>query len=182
MSRKLVVGIILFSLLIFLIAIGGMFSEKLIVTENKITIGSDKYAIQNYLKRPENWLQWMWLNEDPSMKTEVIGNIEGQDAGVRWKSEYAGKGALNLYEIQGDSVFKYEMISDDQQFKEKGVVSIRELSDSIQVVYAVEMDISGNIKARYLSYIKNYSSEFSFYQKEMIKKLKNVLENGESQK
>lgn len=178
-SKKVIISVMVFSLLLLFITLGGVFADEVIETETTIQIDQSQQEVLKYLNQPENWLDWMWLNQDESIVTESTGKIQGEGAGVLWKSKTAGKGGLKLTKVEGDSAIFYELISDDQQFKEKGNIRLSSDGNKTDLVYQVQMDISGNIKARYISYLKDYGKEFAFYQNEMLKQLKQKIENGQ---
>ena len=99
--------------------------------------------VKDSLASARFWYNWIWPVKDQSMKVEFF--IEGHEGFVT-KSTQGGKGGFKILSVESDSLV-YQVISDNQQFVESGVIRFH--GDSLQTSFEWEsqIDFSANILA-----------------------------------
>jgi hypothetical protein len=148
MQIKFILATLFISIVIASLAIYTSFLPKLVPTEVKIKVVQSPINIKNYLNNVENWGQWIVGAVEDIDKMHFNRKSLGNGAVLKWWSTKLGDGALELIDIQ-DTCVSYQMISDNNLFRQKG--SIYWGRDSLQnfIVWRDTLDISTNLVGRW---------------------------------
>lgn len=177
MGRKSLVIIGVFSLIILLFVFGSTFAQSVVSTENKIELSLPHDQVFSQLHSLEFWKKWNWERPDETLEIE---KIEGEN-GILWKSDYEGKGGLKIMEVLGDTLIRYELVTDNQNFVEHGEIKVFEKEMGCDIIWKSKIDFSTNVRAKYLSFLKDYQKLFEGYHDHQLNRIETILNEANSQ-
>lgn len=177
MQIKFIIATIIISLVIASLAIYTSFLPKLVATEVEIEVDYSSDKIYKYLNNVENWGGWIVGSPKDIDKMQFSGKLEGEGAVLKWWSKKLGDGALELLNVS-DSFVCYQMISDNNIFRQKGVVFWKENISGSKIIWRDTLDISTNLMGRwsagenFSNSIKNANKKYLYLLNNNIQKIK----------
>jgi len=120
--------------------------------ERSITIGAKKSVIYQLTCNLKNWDLWTpWTKEvDSTVLFELSGNDCEPGTIWKWNGEILGNGELIVTEAVPGEAFGYELLFDKGKYVSKGAIVLKEVEDSVLVIWTDEGDLGFNPIARYM--------------------------------
>lgn len=147
MKAKAPIIIVVFSILIGLLAVGVSFLPKIVVVKTQYQLKPDREVVIRELSAAQVWKNSLILQYDSAAKFIDITAKNGGKPGFKWFSKKLGDGAFQIKNITADSL-TYEMISDNNQFREKGVFYFLESGSVCEIKWMDTLDISTSLISR----------------------------------
>ena len=178
MKIKSPIIIIVFSLLVGLCAVLISFLPKIVVVHSAYEIKASQQEVSVFLSKADTWKKWFFVNADPSRRYLKIGADTSLNSGFKWFSKLEGDGALQIKQVTKDSI-SYEMISDNNQFREKGRFYLKVKENNTDpmtlITWVDSLDVSTSLFSRFQAKNEGFVKRMEIKNVELLKNMEKQI-------
>lgn len=128
--------------------------------ESKYHFNHSQEQVVSYLSTSENWKNWLFYVPKNELEYIQNGPEKGDGSGFKWFNTQEGDGVLEIKKVLENSI-AYELVTDDGNFRERGVFLIDGNDTNTVVIWQDTLDVSTNLFARWAADNEGFSDRIN---------------------